>query len=118
MREVGAGWEVLDVEPGRMLRVKIHFEILYSSALIEGTGILVDISLSGARIEEVDRKPKIGSHVRVLMFQGDSPLTMEGEVVRSTAKGFAIAFAEIEDDVRRLVSAAATASASEAERPE
>ncbi len=89
-----------------MLRVRTDFEAVYSAERIEGSGTLVDISLSGARLEDTELQPKIGSAVSADVYaygSANSPVRLVGEVVRHTERGFALQFTSVDAAVRRLV---------------
>ncbi len=104
--KLGEDWEVIGVEEGRMLRVRTDFEAVYSAERIEGSGTLVDISLSGARLEDTELQPKIGSAVSADVYaygSANSPVRLVGEVVRHTERGFALQFTSVDAAVRRLV---------------
>ena len=77
--------------------------VAFRCATLTGKGYLLDISLSGARIEEVDRRPLVGDRLRIVFESGPStdPDWVPAEVVRhSVTGGFAVKFYEI--DVRVL----------------
>ncbi len=104
--KLGEDWEVINVEDGRLLRVRTDFEAVYSSERTEGSGTLVDISLSGARLEDTEVQPKIGSAVRADVYayaSANDPVRLVGEVVRHTPRGFALQFTSVAEAVRRLV---------------
>ncbi len=104
--KLGEDWEVINVEDGRLLRARTDFEAVYSSEHIGGSGILVDISLSGARLEDTEVQPKIGSAVRADVYayaSANDPVRLVGEVVRHTPRGFALQFTSVDEAVRRLV---------------
>jgi hypothetical protein len=85
-------------------RFKARFDTLCSFGRREGTGILVDISYSGARLEETTYSPELGSEVCLYVFvQPVSPFELCGHVVRSGPKGFAIEYSVDSREVRRLV---------------
>ncbi|MGH0033957.1 MAG: PilZ domain-containing protein [Myxococcota bacterium] len=97
-----------DTHKPRHPRVRTQFEALYSMGRREGAGVLADISYSGAHIEETSMVPEEGTQVRIYVFvQPVSPFTLEGKVVRVTERGFAIAYQDLDDEVRRLVDDAA-----------
>ena len=90
------------------VRIGTRFETLYSLGRMEGVGMLTDISYSGALFEETTVKPDIGTEVRAYVFvQPVSPLELVGEVVRHTDNGFAIAYKDLDPEIRRLVEDAA-----------
>ncbi len=89
-------------------RVPTQFESLYSAGRSEGTGILTDISFTGAMIEGASLKPEIGKVLRIYVFvQPVSPFEIVGTVVRHSEQGFAIEYPSLSDEVRRLVEDAA-----------
>ena len=85
-------------------RVRTQFETLSSS----GTGVLQDISYSGAQIGEISKPPEIGSDITLYVFlQPINPIELVGTVVRHTENGFAIEYKDVNPEVRRLVDDAA-----------
>ncbi len=94
------------MEKRKQPRFRTHFDALYSTGPAEGAGVLVDLSYSGARLENVSQLhlPAVGTDVRLYVFvQPVAPFEILGRVVRVTESGFAIAY-EIDDpEVRRLV---------------
>ncbi len=89
-------------------RVKTRFESLYSAGRAEGTGMLADISYSGAQFVGVSLKPEIGKSLRIYVFvQPVAPFEIVGTVVRHTEDGFAIEYSAIDDELRRFVDDAA-----------
>jgi hypothetical protein len=89
-------------------RVQTQFESLYSAGRSEGTGVLSDISYSGALIEGVSLKPEIGKPLRIYVFvQPVAPFELVGTVVRHTKTGFAIEYPTPSEAVRRFVDDAA-----------
>ncbi len=88
----------------RAFRIETRFETLYSAGREEGSGVLVNISYSGALLESTSMCPKVGSDVRVHVFyQHEAPVEAIGRVVRHTGSGFAIEFAELDPKIRDLV---------------
>ena len=85
-------------------RFRTRFDALYSLERAEGAGVLVDLSYTGARLEEVSIWPPLDTKVRLYVFiQPVSPFEIVGRVVRLTESGFAVEY-EVEDpEVRRLV---------------
>jgi hypothetical protein len=94
-------------------RFRTRFDALYSLGREEGSGVLVDLSYSGARLENATVAPEPGTKVRLFIFiQPIQPFELIGHVVRHTENGFAVAVdvpdAEIQrlvDDVRAIVMA-------------
>jgi len=89
-------------------RIRTHFEILYSSGREDGSGILANISYSGALLTQASVLPRLGSQVRVfVLLREDSPFEVEGKVIRHVEDGFAIEYAYLGPELRRLVDDAA-----------
>jgi hypothetical protein len=89
-------------------RVATQFESLYSAGRSEGTGVLADISYTGAMIEGATTKPEIGKQLRIYVFvQPVAPFELVGLVVRHTEAGFAIEYPDMNEEVRRFVEDAA-----------
>ena len=85
-------------------RVQTRFESLYSAGRTEGTGMLSDISYSGALLETATEQPEIGKPLRIYVFiQPVSPFELVGTVVRHTDNGFAIEFSQLSDELKRFV---------------
>lgn len=85
-------------------RFRTRFDVLCSAGDREGAGVLADISRSGARLEGASFCPEPGSKIRLYVFiQPVCPFELSGEVVRSSASGFAIRFSELDPAVGRLV---------------
>ena len=85
-------------------RFKARFDALCSSGREEGAGVLVDLSYSGAQLDEASIQPEIGTQVRLYVFvQPVSPFELVGQVVRQSADGFAIEYTVDSPEVRGLV---------------
>jgi hypothetical protein len=99
-------------------RVRTHFEILYSSGREDGSGILANISYSGALLIQASVQPRMGSQVRVyVLLSEDSPFEVVGEVVRHVDDGFAIEYADLAPELRLLVDDAAAIVANPRQGP-
>lgn len=84
-------------------RYKARVPVEFRCATLTGKGYMFDISLSGARIEEVGQRPLAGDRLRIVFGLGlpTSPDWVPAEVVRHTVTGgFALRFYKI--DVRVL----------------
>ncbi len=67
-----------------------RFDSLISSDRTEGSGVLADISCTGALVEESTLKPELGKTIRLYVFvQPIAPFEVVGTVVRHTGSGFA-----------------------------
>ncbi|MBW2316167.1 MAG: PilZ domain-containing protein [Deltaproteobacteria bacterium] len=85
-------------------RFRSRFDTLCSSGRQEGAGVLADLSYSGARLEDSNLQPELGTKVRLYVFvQPVSPFELIGEVVRTSPTGFAIAYQVESPEVRQLV---------------
>lgn len=85
-------------------RIATRFEVLYSDGRLEGAGVLLDISHSGALFGQTSLSPELGKTVRAYVFvQPVNPVELTGEVVRLTDDGFAIRYELSDPEVRRLV---------------
>jgi hypothetical protein len=85
-------------------RFRTRFDSLYSAGHEEGTGVLTDVSYSGACVEKSTVLPPLGSHVRIYVFiQPVSPFELQGRVVRHAGDGFAIEYSLDDPKIRQLV---------------
>jgi hypothetical protein len=88
-------------------RIRTRFETAYSAGREEGTGILSEISYSGALLTQASLQPRLGSKVRVHVLLSE-PFEMVGKVVRHVGdRSFAIAYADVSPELRRLIDDAA-----------
>jgi hypothetical protein len=98
-------------EKRRGFRVSIRLEVIGTSGRFEVVGALVNISYSGALIEDTSMQPEIGTTVVLYVylnppgdFKAVSPFRLTGNVVRHSSTGFAMEFENTFDpDVRRMV---------------
>ena len=85
-------------------RFRTRFDALYSLGREEGSGVLVDLSYSGARLENATLAPEPGTKVRLYVFvQPIQPFELIGHVVRHTENGFAIEVDVLDAEIRNLV---------------
>ena len=98
-------------EMRRGFRVSIRLEVNGTAGRFEVVGVLVNISYSGALIEDTSMQPEIGTPVVFYVylnppgdFKAVSPFRLTGHVIRHSSTGFAIEFENTFDpDVRRMV---------------
>jgi hypothetical protein len=90
----------------RGARIRTRFETAYSVGREEGTGILANISYSGALLMETSLQARLGSKVRVHVLLSE-PFEVAGKVVRHVEGGFAIEYADVSPELRRLIDDAA-----------
>ncbi len=78
-------------------RKQVHFLVLCRSGIKQGSARLVNISLTGARLESTSIHPAAGAIVKVRLdsLELDAPIELKGKVVRHTGTGFAIQFLEV-----------------------
>ena len=92
----------------RNYRIRARFEISYSTERQEGPAILANISYSGALLTQASLQPRLESQVRIyVLLNEDFPFVVVGKVVRHVEGGFAIEYADLSPEVRRLVDYAA-----------
>ena len=87
-------------------RIRTRFETTYSVGREEGTGILAEISHSGALLTQASVQPRLGSKIRVYVLLSE-PFEVAGKVVRHVDDGFAIEYADVSPELRRLIDDAA-----------
>ena len=72
----------------RNFRIQTHFETSFSSGGQQGSGILCDISYSGALLRQTSLQPRLTSQVRVhILLSDNSPFVVVGQVVRHVEDG-------------------------------
>ena len=73
--------------------------IEFHRGVLVGYGNVMNISLSGARIEEVNYRPLLGKRLKLLVCldQAKEPVELLAEVVRYTeSEGFAVKFPDLD----------------------
>ena len=82
--------------------------VLFTAGAIRGTGMLLDISTSGAHIYKPSKNVPAGIVVDLYFLQSGTErrLHAEAQVVRRTDEGFAVRFLHIERELETLVLAA------------
>ena len=90
----------------RAARIRTRFETADSAGREGGTGILANISYSGALLTETSLQPRIGSQVRVYVLLSE-PFDVVGKVVRHVEGGFALEYAAVSQELGRLIDNAA-----------
>ena len=97
-------------------RISVRLAAFYYFGRVDSVGMLVDISYSGALIEDTSNRPKIGTPIILQVFfkspdslKAATPFKLVGHVVRHTATGFAIEYDDkLDPDARRIVDEAAS----------
>ena len=92
------------MEQRRDHRFRSEFVTVFKVGGREGSGLLAEISYSGARLEETNLRPREGARVTLrVLVPPVAPFALEGLVARSTPGGFAIHTDVFDSEVRRLV---------------
>ena len=92
------------MEKRKDIRCRTRFDALFSSGAAEGAGVLVNLSSSGARIEEASLQPDLGTSVRLYIFvQPVAPFELVGSVTRHTESGFVVLYEVSDPEVRHLI---------------
>jgi hypothetical protein len=89
-------------------RFRIKGPVYFESGLTEGWGTLGDISALGARIEDADPRPAVGSRIRLMLslIEGATPIRLTAKVTRQTETGFAVGFSTLEPRIKQLINLA------------
>ncbi len=91
-------------------RYALAAAVEYEGSNIEGAGTIANISVSGALIEPAAPLVDPETHLDLRVSYLASGVELSSEVVRTTASGFAVQFAELQPDalaaLRRLISLA------------
>jgi hypothetical protein len=102
----------------RGARIRTRFETAYSVGREEGTGILANISYSGALLMETSLQARLGSKVRVHVLLSE-PFEVAGKVVRHVGdRSFVIEYADVSPELRRLIDDAASVVGEPADVPQ
>ncbi len=96
-------------------RFSIPLKVYCSFERVEGIAVLVNISYTGALLENTPMRPEIGTRIQLYMyikpprpFEAAAPSKLTGVVARYSSDGFAIKFEDSQDpDMRRMVDDAA-----------
>jgi hypothetical protein len=89
----------------RAARLPVNFSTLIWIGHEEGSGTLVEISRTGARIEvERGPAPSVGSYVRLSVSGSrEAPVELAAVVVRHTDRGFAVTFGGVTVELLSLL---------------
>jgi hypothetical protein len=90
--------------------------VLFSAGAIRGSGILLDISATGANVYQPSKNLPKGVVADLYFLQPNTGrrLHAEAEVVRRTESGFAVRFRRVERELEALVVAADAGDAGDA----
>ena len=96
-------------------RFPIPLKVYCSNERVEGVASLVNISYSGALLENTDMRPEIGTRIKLYMHlkppcanEAAKPSELAAIVIRHSSDGFGVVFENYRDpELRRLVDDAA-----------
>ncbi len=86
--------------------------VRFSAGRSEGSGLIEDLSLSGAHVAEASCSPELGTRVRLFFATNESetPLYAFGTVIRRSPSSFALHFEAVEPSLQGFLLAAGSAS--------
>ena len=86
--------------------------VCFSAGRSEGSGLIEDLSLSGAHVAEASCSPELGSRVRLFFAtkESEAPLYAFGTVVRRGPTSFVLRFEAVEPNLQGFLLAAGSAS--------
>jgi hypothetical protein len=87
---------------------RIPWEVQFSSGRLEGTGLIQDLSLSGANVMAVGPQPAPGEPARLFFSTrwSGQPLVLVAQVTRRTDCGFAVRFCDADARLKSQLIAA------------
>ena len=99
----------------REVRFPVPLRIHFSFERTEGTASLVNISYTGALLEDTEMRPPVGTSINLYVyltlpraFESAPPSELPGAVSRHSPDGFAVKFENSHNpDLRRMVDDAA-----------
>ncbi len=83
----------------------VEIPVVCGSGVEKGSAMMVNVSLSGALLENASIRPRRGALTEISFrrMDRDEPVRLIGTVVRHTGSGFAIAFATVSQALLELV---------------
>ncbi len=89
----------------RKARASVRFQVVYSGLSFEGEGTVLNISKSGALIEDADRLLMTGIAItlRFSFFEDSIPIEIPAQVVRETEQGFGVQFTKLSPRTRAVL---------------
>ncbi len=96
---------VEDAPRRRAIRFERRIRVRYRTAELAGSGLLQDISSTGALLENVSPRLSLGVELEIEMtFLKDTlPVVVVADVIRLTRTGFAVHFVNMTPRVRKLL---------------
>ena len=88
--------------------------VCFSAGRLEGSGLIEDLSLSGAHVAQVDSCPELGTRVRLFFAtdESETPRHATGKVIRRDDSSFALRFDVVEPSLQSFLLAAGSAAQS------
>ena len=92
-------------------RYLIRLPVAYASEVTNASGLLVDVSNSGARVEGLPPEAELGSTVEVELctLPGEDPIVFPAKLARMCDGGFAVEFLERDPFLRAVLRLASLA---------
>jgi hypothetical protein len=89
----------------RKIRADVRFRVAYSGPSFEGEGTVLNISKSGALIEDADRLLMTGIEIKLSFsfFEDSVPIEIPAQVVRETEQGFGVQFTKLSPRTRSVL---------------
>lgn len=89
----------------RKARASVRFKVAYHGPSFEGTGTVLNISKTGALIEDCDRLLMTGIDIRLSFsfFEDSVPIEVPATVVRETDQGFGVQFTKLSPRTRSVL---------------
>ena len=85
-------------------RFPARFVSIYAADKREGSGVLTEVSYTGAQLVDTSFRPEVGCPVRLqVMIRSIMPFELKGNVTRLTKSGFAIRYDLFDPNIQRLV---------------
>ncbi len=89
----------------RKARASVRFKVAYHGPSFEGTGTVLNISKTGALIEDCDRLLMTGIDIKLSFsfFEDSIPIEVPATVVRETEQGFGVQFTKLSPRTRSVL---------------
>ena len=85
-------------------RFSTRFVSVYAADQREGSGVLTEVSYTGACLADASFRPDLNSPIRLqVMIRSITPFELQGHVARYTKSGFAIQYDLSDPSIRHLV---------------
>lgn len=96
-------------------RINVRFRAEFTGRKVRGAGVVQNISLGGALIEQADPLLLSGGEVKVRFsfFENALPVEVPAEIVRETRSGFAVRFLDLNRRMRNVLTVAISRAAAQ-----